>query len=305
VKERAVSIGGGRLVGILSEPDDPVRLGRPAVIMLNAGLIHRVGPNRLHVRLGRRLAAAGFVGLRLDLSGRGDSEPRRDALSFVDSGMIETGEAMRYLETTKGIRRFVLVGICSGAFTAGQVAYGDPRVAGAVIIEGAAFPTRRFFVRYYTKRLFRRATWWNTITGANATGRRLRRMLGRSVEAAAPRDMMDGLAIPEVPQHVMAVALQQMADRPVDLLTIFSGSTKEYNYEGQLRAAFPTVDFRGHLEEAYYPRADHTFTRVREQEALVNRILGWIDARFTDPRHASAPAGNDVPSDANAEDVLL
>ncbi|MEP6918048.1 MAG: alpha/beta fold hydrolase [Acidobacteriota bacterium] len=303
--ERAVAIGADRgLVGILSEPEDAASGGRPAVIMLNAGLIHRVGPNRLHVRLARRLEAAGFVAVRLDLSGRGDSEPRRDGLSFVESGMLETAETMTYLESTKGIRRFVLVGICSGAFTAGQVAYGDRRVVGAVIIEGAAFPTRRFFVRYYGERLFRKTTWLNTFTGANGVGRRIRGMLGRPIAVPAQGDMMDGLAIPELSQAVTAVVLQQMADRPVDLLTMFSGSTKEYNYEGQLRAAFPTVDFRGRLDEAYYPRADHTFTRLREQEALVNRILAWMTVKFAEPVHDAGP-GDDLVSASMTEDVLL
>lgn len=291
MREKAVCIGAARsLVGILAEPEAVFNAERPAVIMLNAGLIHRIGPNRLHVRLARRLAADGFLSLRFDLSGRGDSEPRHDGLSFVESGLVETGEAMQYLESSKGVRRFVLLGICSGAFTAGQVAYADPRVAGAVIIEGASFPTRQFYLRYYAKRLFRRATWWNTVIGANAAGRRIRRLLGRPPAAAPSGEMMDGLVLPEVPQPQMATALQQMADRPVDLLAVFSGSTKEYNYEGQLRAAFPTVDFRGHLEEAYFPRADHTFTRLSEQEQLVTRIQRWMNTRFAGARAAQAAA---------------
>ena len=78
MSERPVMIGADRnLMGIVCEPDGPWPASRPAMIMLNAGLIHRVGPNRLHVRLARELAARGFLSLRLDLSGRGDSDPRR------------------------------------------------------------------------------------------------------------------------------------------------------------------------------------------------------------------------------------
>ena len=239
------------------------------------------GPNRLHVRLARELAARGFLSLRLDLSGRGDSDPRRDGLSFAESGAVEAAEAMRYLEETKGVRRFVLFGICSGAAAAVEVAHADERVAGAVVVEGAAYPTARFRRRYYAKRLFRARTWWNMLTGANATGRRLRRLLGRPVPSASPAgEMVSSLAVPETTKMAIAGALQRMVDRDVQLLAVFSGSTKEYNYSGQLQEAFATVNFAGRLEEAYYPEADHTFTRLRNQDVLVDRVLQWMQIKF-------------------------
>ena len=61
------------LLGVLTAPAAP-HPGSPAVILLNAGLLHRVGPNRLHVDVARRLAEAGFTSLRFDMSGVGDSE---------------------------------------------------------------------------------------------------------------------------------------------------------------------------------------------------------------------------------------
>ena len=280
--ERAVNIGGQpSLVSIVSEPADKTTVTRPAVIMLNAGLIHRVGPNRLHVRLGRALAAAGFVAMRIDLSGRGDSEPRRDDLSFRASGAIETQAAMRYLESSRGVGRFVLFGICSGAATAGDVAYLDPRVAGAVIVEGPSFATSRFYVRYYTNRVLRLETWQNTLQGTNAIGRGMWRLLGVKTAAPAVDSMVEVGAAPAPKPPALAAALQEMADRGVEQLAIYSGSTKEYNYEGQLREAFPSVDFRRRLEEAYFPEADHTFTRLAHQQQLIERVLTWME-RFAD-----------------------
>jgi hypothetical protein len=92
--------------------------------------------------------------------------------------------------------------------------------------------------------------------------------------------MVTVTAVPESTKMAVAAALQQMADRDVELLAIFSGSTKEYNYPGQLQEAFATVDFRGRLEEAYYPQADHTFTRLRNQDVLVDRVLQWMQIKF-------------------------
>src|SRR5262245_15533151 len=69
---------GGRLLGILTLPGMRAadERTRPVFVFLSAGLLHRVGPYRLHVRLGRELAQMGFGSLRVDVAGIGDSSPR-------------------------------------------------------------------------------------------------------------------------------------------------------------------------------------------------------------------------------------
>lgn len=47
----------GHLVAVATQPANAADV--PGVILLNAGVLHRVGPHRLHVHLARRLAAAG------------------------------------------------------------------------------------------------------------------------------------------------------------------------------------------------------------------------------------------------------
>ena len=279
--ERPILFGDGdSLAGIVSEPVSGVRIDLPAVIMLNAGLIHRVGPNRLHVHLARRLAEAGVTAFRLDLSGRGDSEARRDSLSFVEAGALEVRAAMDHLQRLYGVRRFVLLGICSGADTSGQVACIDPRVEGVVVIEGAAYPTGKSVRRYYLRRLVRVETWVNTIRGTNAAGQWLRRSRARDAAPAAPAAMLAVHPPPAAGHQGVAAALQMLADRGVEILAVYTGSSATYNYVGQVRDAFPHVDFRGRLREAYYPTADHTFTRLPQQARLVGDVARWIEEKF-------------------------
>ncbi|MEM9411005.1 MAG: alpha/beta hydrolase, partial [Planctomycetota bacterium] len=46
------------LMGILTTPDESRQVeGAPIAIVLNAGIIHRVGPFRMHVDLARQLAS--------------------------------------------------------------------------------------------------------------------------------------------------------------------------------------------------------------------------------------------------------
>ena len=80
MSERVVEFGDGvQLSGVVTEPSGPAR--STGVLLLGAGLLHRVGPARLHVELARALAAAGLPVLRFDYSGIGESEVRADALA--------------------------------------------------------------------------------------------------------------------------------------------------------------------------------------------------------------------------------
>ena len=70
MRERVISIGQANpLVGILSQPD-AAALSNPdvAVILLNSGVIHRVGSCRLSVTLARAIQESvyGRFGIRLE-----------------------------------------------------------------------------------------------------------------------------------------------------------------------------------------------------------------------------------------------
>ena len=94
MNERAVSFGPERgLLGILTQTAAH-RDGIPTVILLNAGLLHRVGPNRLSVDIARSLADLGYPCLRFDTSGVGDSELIEGGLLDIERSCQEVIEAM-------------------------------------------------------------------------------------------------------------------------------------------------------------------------------------------------------------------
>lgn len=115
-------------------PSDP--RSRVAVLMLNVGTNHRVGPNRMYVKMARAWAARGYQSLRFDLAGIGDS---RVAAGYSKTRLYSKGStadvqtAMDALGAL-GCDRFVLIGLCSGAYVAFQTARTDPRVAGQVLL---------------------------------------------------------------------------------------------------------------------------------------------------------------------------
>lgn len=128
--ERVVDVDG--LAGVLTEPAGEVRA---TVVLLNAGAIRRIGPNRMWVECARRWAADGVRTLRVDLSHIGDAAGA-DVWSSGNAQFYEPsyrGEVGALLDRLGG-RSVVLAGLCSGAYWAFHAGQDDPRVRSVVLL---------------------------------------------------------------------------------------------------------------------------------------------------------------------------
>jgi alpha-beta hydrolase superfamily lysophospholipase len=214
MKEQVLRFGDGDLlVGVLSEP--PAESARDlGVVLLNAGLVHHAGPNRLWVQLARELAGAGFVTLRCDFSGIGDSPPRGDTLPFEQSAVLEARAALDAL-ARRGPQRFALVGLCSGAEIAFKTACADERVHAAVLVNSPRYlvePSEAVTARvasehgahYHWKVALKSPASWRRLLSGRADLRGIARTVGTRVlgglrrsdaaETAADRQAFDALA---------------------------------------------------------------------------------------------------------------
>jgi dienelactone hydrolase len=284
VRDEALRFGSdGQLVGILSHPPGaaaPRASATPAMafVILNAGVLHRVGPHRLHVILGRRIAAAGVASLRLDLGGIGDSITTSDAASFRESAVADTREAMTGLAGAIGAERFVLFGVCAGADNSIATALADDRVAGIVLVDPAAYPTRRSQLRYLRMRAAEHRRPGDLVRwGARLAARRLRiaiAMLGRQGVDDPPSQ---GREIPSA--ATFHDQLTQLVARGVKVLVVYSGiHGARYNHRDQIFELFPAL--RGRIDHAYFPTANHTFTELATQRELLAAVSGWMTKRF-------------------------
>ena len=286
MRETAVLFGRGQSqVGVVTDPEPRLALrSRPAVILLNAGLLHRVGPGRLYVRIARRLADAGFVCLRMDFSGIGDSEVRRTSLSYEDSTVGEAREAMDFLTAARSVSRFIFMGVCAGAENTLRIAGADARVAGAVMVDGFAYRTPGFYLRHYGSRLLSVWRWRNLLAGRSDSGRRLRRLL--RLGRGADQDPSGGVPYSPVipPKKAMLADLSKLVDRGTELFLVYSAGGMEnyYNHSAQFGEAFPSLRGNARVRAEFFAEADHLFTILSHQEALVAAIEGWARSRWGD-----------------------
>lgn len=261
---------GDGLVGVLHRAAPPDRRGGTAVLLLNAGLVHRVGPYRGSVQLARALAGEGYDVLRFDLSGLGDSplSPRADTALR----QAEVAAAIDLVAAETGARRFVVGGICSAADNAFHAAARDPRIHGLLLLDGLAYRTPGWWLRHLPPRLLHPGKVW----------RWLRQRDGGRPALADFRDF---------PARGDAVAaLRDMVARDVRLLFVFTGGAYAYfNHPGQLAACLGRAARSPQVALAHWPDCDHTFYLQRDRSRLQREVLAWLRDVSAAPSMARRP----------------
>ena len=133
------------LFGILHKPDrDGLVDGKIGINLLNPGLKNRVAPNRLNVKIARKLCELGYYVFRFDPHGIGDSkgefmgfnEPIMDLWGGIQRGVFveDTISANEYLYSHEGIKKLILIGQCGAAVTSSIVGSRDHRVDRLILI---------------------------------------------------------------------------------------------------------------------------------------------------------------------------
>ena len=263
----------GRLFGILTRPESRAP-ERPAIVLLPAGTVHRIGPHRLYVTLARRWARLGFTILRMDLSGIGDSIAAAgtvENLCYPESAIAEVRAAMSALERAGVARRFILAGLCSGGDLTFQAALADSRVAGALIMNPRTFcvndlqlveteqRARDHLASLRLRPPLRQLLRGETL-GALVTNVR------RLVRSRSTR------LIDDVPAR-----LRELADRGVDTLLVKSDHDPgvefvDRHFARQMRALDGLPRFR----RADLAGTDHTFTSLFAQELLAAALTDHL-----------------------------
>lgn len=273
LKEDPLQFGaGGRLFGVLTTPAEGSRHANvlPVFVFLSAGLLHRVGPLRLHVRLAREIVRSGFASLRIDLAGKGDS-PARTGFTNQQSVAVDFEEILSGLEGRLGPVSLVLAGLCSGADNAIRLAAREPRVVGMVLLDPICFPDRNFAARAvyqkYTNRA-RYALWLRRIAGLTDPGEQKR---------------SNPLALRDLPSRVqMREAFEAVRRRNGQVLSVFTQyALGYYNRPGQLGSVLEVADYSDFCTERFWPDSEHTYRTEAHRRRLMDEIKSWASRYWT------------------------
>lgn len=260
---RPLQLGDGdELFAMQCTPEE--RDADTCVIMLNAGLLDQTGPYGLHVRLSEVLADLGVASLRVDLNGKGESV-ERDAQDR-DTGLEADRVAIERFLDANGYDRAVLMGLCSGAMDAVEMASRTDRFGGLILIDGFARNTPASTCRYYFRRLLRPSAYRNW----------LRDLFG-------DRDTVSNNRVnnPWPDPGVQIAQYRQLLARRVQILAVYTRQLEwYYNHPGQLAAVLEPCANLSLLDEVLLAEADHIFTTILHRQQAIDAMIAWL-SRFS------------------------
>jgi hypothetical protein len=255
-----------QLVGVLTQPEGHLQSSQDfTVLILNSGLLGRIGPYRLHVQMARYLAIEGFTSFRVDLSGIGDSDRNTDNRTNNERHLGDIKETMTYLSRTTNINKFIIMGICTGADYAHKIMVLDSRCIGAVCIDGYSYQTTRYYFNYYLSRIFSFSTIVNTLKNIFSNLAKEKKL--------AERELNYRWEIPE--KQATEMDYNNFIASNQYLLNIFTSEWR-YNYLNQLSDALPNVKFGNNIRFAFLKNANHTFTVDKDRCELIVTISDWL-----------------------------
>jgi pimeloyl-ACP methyl ester carboxylesterase len=283
-----------RLFGIVSAPASGVRPTR-AVVILNSGSNHRIGPGRLYVQCARRWAARGYLVMRVDLSGIGDSAPwpgEAENLPYPRWAMRDVEDSVAYLRDRWGVTSCCAIGLCSGGYHGLRAAVSGVALNRVVLVNPLVYfwkpgmllslPVNQVFqsTAQYRRSLFQASKWKKLFAGkvdlaefAHVVTRRIASDVGglvRDIARIVGRPLADdlGAELEGLSRRNVSVAFVFAAGNPgEELLRVQAGSS--------LRKLVRDDRVRVHLIHG----PNHTFTPVWSHALLIETLDGELGVR--------------------------
>lgn len=267
IREQAFTYGEHQHgIGVLSEPKNTAE--SPIVVLLNAGLSHRAEPYRLNVLLARELAKQGYIALRVDLSGKGDS-PARSTMSNRESVALDWSFIKKSIEKLYGSRTLLILGLCSGADNGIKICADDPMVKGLILLDPVSRQDSGFRRRDFFRKVTNPYKWM-----------RLHRILLKRLGAetsrensllSSPMDLRD-----EPTSDDMDRCFEELVRKNGRVLSVFtSQALYHYNRRGQFAAAMGVDGLESIVEEVFWPDAKHIFPIEAHRTRLIKKAAEW------------------------------
>lgn len=294
VREIPLMFGvGHNLFGILSEPtqlSDTDRRWETAILMLNVGTNHRVGPNRLYVKMARAWAEQGYSALRFDLAGIGDSSSSvgyTRARLYSKESTFDVRAAIDCL-SQRGCKRFIVMGLCSGAYVAFQTALTEPRVSGQILMnprrlewkEGetlqSAMQVSYKSTHFYKKALMDFRTYSRILRG-QVDLRGIASRMNMLFTARIKRTVRNIFRIAPDEDDVLS-NVKLLCSKGTDTLMIIGAEDDGRDYiEFHLGELGKKVGIDPCFKMAIVEGSDHTFSNVDSQDTVTSLVYRHLD----------------------------
>jgi pimeloyl-ACP methyl ester carboxylesterase len=275
-----------KVFGIVTKPrEDDVCSG--AVIIVNAGATYHAGPNRFHVSLARHWARRGYLVIRMDLSGLGDSATRPgrpDNEVFPPAALDDIRSAIEFVKTGYGIDKVTLCGFCSGAYHALRAAAAQLPVSCLLLVNPEHFFWKEGThidalvpvevvkrTRDHRERIFSLAAWKRLLTGQINIWRLVRIYFYRPLLAveSGVRDLARRLHV-RLPGD-LGWELEDIAARGTRLVFVFARGDAGIDLL-RIQGGLSLSRLKDRCHVHIIDGADHIFSQAASRTALENLL---------------------------------
>ncbi len=272
------------LIGVISESSNKVRRSDLCLIMLNAGTIHRAGPNNMYVKLSQNRSIMGIITVRCDLPGIGDSDYLKDI--YDNSYLSEIKKIADYIYNKKKAKKIYILGFCTSAYYALKYANIDNRIKGLILVNGTYFPqneyeellmlaSKRIKLRYYKQKIFSISKWHVLINGKLNLKQKINNIILREPSDSTNKTSKIQLSN-DLINHEKVIE-NVLNNKLLRVIMYYSQGSITYDH---LYYSFNDLIkkklHQNNFSFKFFKRIDHSFTPCWAQYLLIKEISNWI-----------------------------
>jgi len=241
----------------------------PILVIFNAGLLSKSEPFRMNVLAARACAKKGYIAVRIDLSGKGDT-PTREGLSNRESVNKDWAALEKSLCSRFGKRTFILMGLCSGADNAIKIAAQSNGVRGLILLDPKIPQDTGYMYRHWHQKVTSPQKWLNI---SSTLSNRVRDLFSKNKDDINVNELRD---LPT--EEELNIVCKKMAENNGRVLSFFTSfALPYYNKKGQFVSVANTPNFECFCDEYWWPHIDHVYSVQSHREQLINTIECWCE----------------------------
>ena len=289
-------------LGILSGPVTSTKNNLPIVILANSGSNHRVGPNRLYVLFARALARKGYRCLRIDMDGLGDgvkSDPETENVVYMDHSSDEIHLAIESFGANYKENKYILAGLCSGAYFAFRASYDltDVNIVECYMINPLTFhweegmtiddsPAVTYAVWHsYKKSIKRPERWFKLLTGRISIKNLVTTIWDRMIILTTARihalTLNNDKTSKKYEGKNLGKNLHCLAERNIQISFLLARDDAAYDVLMSMAGkTAKKLQKRSKLSIQFIEKADHTFSRYMPRCQAINKMVEHFENKW-------------------------
>jgi len=258
IKPVTFTNNGEQIIGILHVPDSLKKENKaPAIAMFHGFTGHKSEAHRFFIHVARALCNAGYIVLRFDFRGSGDSDGEFEDMTVPE----EVSDAVRAIDflsdlTITDPKKIGVIGLSMGGRVAAILASRDKRIKFIILYSAALDSLKEEFLSRLEKRDLKKLEDGEAVHIGN--GWYLKKRFFETVDSPVPLEVLDKIEIPTLIIH-------GDSDKVVPL----DAAKKGYRILRTLHRKNELYIVKG---------GDHTFTRKEHTQEVIEKTLNWLNS---------------------------